>query len=198
MLALNNDPCGSQLCPFESGLKSSLCGREELLDLKEIDMLFLPLVEGKHFYLVVFDLYRYDIYLIDHMADGESDVSLRDHDEYVCKTTPFRVKHILVAYLELVKHPKAAIMCSTVIRRESLAWTLTRRGASPNVDSAIFTMRYMERFLGTRCNFFCGFSSHGSRKKAQCNYLCKKYASQILLSAVNKYHGGVRHRIDRK
>ncbi|KAM0025815.1 hypothetical protein Hdeb2414_s0021g00579041 [Helianthus debilis subsp. tardiflorus] len=173
MLSLDNDPCGSRLSAFESVLKSDLCGREQLLELKEIDIFFLPLVEGKHFYLVVFDLDINDIYLIDHMAEGESDVSLRDHDEYVFKTTLFKV---------LVKHPKAAIMVSAVIRRESLAWSTTRRGASPSVDSDIFEMRHMERFLGSRCNFFCRFSSHGSRKKAQCNYLRKKYASQILMS----------------
>ncbi|MFS7978260.1 hypothetical protein Hanom_Chr10g00913441 [Helianthus anomalus] len=91
MLSLDNDPCDNRLSTFESVLKSGICGREQLLDLKEIDILFLPLVEGKHFHLVVFDLDIDDIYLIDHMADGESDVSLRDNDEYVFKTTPFKV-----------------------------------------------------------------------------------------------------------
>ncbi|KAJ0507106.1 putative papain-like cysteine peptidase superfamily [Helianthus annuus] len=91
MLSLETDPSASRLSAFESGLKSSLCGREHLLDLKDIDMLFVPLVEEKHFYLLVFDLEREHIYLVDHMSNGESDVFLRDHVEYVLKTTPFKV-----------------------------------------------------------------------------------------------------------
>ncbi|MFS7946624.1 hypothetical protein Hanom_Chr06g00538581 [Helianthus anomalus] len=51
-------------------------------------------------------------------------------------------KHIFIEYLELVKHQKAVVMHRAIIQIESLAWSTTRRGASPNVDSAIFVMRH--------------------------------------------------------
>ncbi|MFS7980572.1 hypothetical protein Hanom_Chr10g00940981 [Helianthus anomalus] len=57
-------------------------------------------------------------------------------------------------------------------------------------------MRHMEQFVGSRRNFFRGFSVHGARKKAQCNYLRKRYAAVILLSPMNKYGDEIRRRLD--
>ncbi|MFS7892064.1 hypothetical protein Hanom_Chr00s000496g01646631 [Helianthus anomalus] len=67
---------------------------------------------------------------------------------------------------------------------------------APFVDSDVFAMRHMKWFVGSRRNnFFCGFSVHGARKKAQCNYLRKRYAAEILLSPVNKYSDEIRRQL---
>ncbi|MFS8032293.1 hypothetical protein Hanom_Chr17g01555861 [Helianthus anomalus] len=91
-------------------------------------MVFVPGLEGDHYYLIVFDLEEERIYLIDHLGDRQSDVLLRDNEEYILKITPFKVlarlpllfirmqKDIFVEYLKFVSHPKATVMRSSVIR----------------------------------------------------------------------------------
>ncbi|KAM0061907.1 putative papain-like cysteine peptidase superfamily [Helianthus debilis subsp. tardiflorus] len=193
MLILETDPTRSRVSAFERGLKSSLSGRHHLVDLHDFATVFVPVLEVGHYYLVVFDLEDERIYLIDHLDDRGSGVLLRDNDAYILKTTPFKVKEILVEYLTLVNHPKATTMQSSVIiMREDLPWSTTQRNAAPVVDSGVFAMRHMEQFVGSRRNFFCGFSVHGARKKAQCNYLRKRYVAEIL-SPVNKYGDEIRH-----
>ncbi|KAM0007182.1 putative papain-like cysteine peptidase superfamily [Helianthus debilis subsp. tardiflorus] len=66
MLTLETDPNGSRLSAFECGLKSSLSGRHHLVDLHDFGMVFVPVLEVDHYYLVVFDLEDQRIYLIDH------------------------------------------------------------------------------------------------------------------------------------
>ncbi|KAJ0640435.1 putative papain-like cysteine peptidase superfamily [Helianthus annuus] len=158
-------------------------------------MVFVPVLEADHYYLVVFDLEDDRIYLIDHLGDRGSGALLRDNEIYIMKLTPFKVKEIFVDYLKLVNHPKATAMQTSVIMREDLPWSTTHRNAALFVESGIFAMRHMEQFMGSRRNFFCGFSVHGARKKVQCNYLRKRYAAEILLSPVNKHGSEIRRRL---
>ncbi|KAJ0582213.1 putative papain-like cysteine peptidase superfamily [Helianthus annuus] len=195
MLSLETDPAGSRVSAFECGLKTSLVGRHHLVDLRAFDMVFVPMLEGDHYYLVVFDLEVECIHLVDHLGDRGPGALLRDDETYIMKSTPFKVKEIFVDYLKLVNHPKATAMQTSLIMREDLPWSTTHRIAAPFVESGIFAMRHMEQFVGSRRNFFCGFSVHGARKKVQCNYLRKRYAAEILLSSVNKYGAVIRHRL---
>ncbi|KAJ0786949.1 putative papain-like cysteine peptidase superfamily [Helianthus annuus] len=195
MLTLETDRTRSRVSAFECGLKTNLSGRHHLVDLHDFDMVFVPVLEVDHDYLVVFDLEDERIYFIDHLGDRGSGVLLRDNETYILKTTPFKVKEIFVDYLKLVNHPKAITMQSSVIMREDIPQSTTQRNAAPFVDSGVFAMRHMEQFVGSRRNFFCGFSVHGARKKAQCNYLRKRYAAEILLSPVNKYGDEIRRRL---
>ncbi|KAM0062287.1 hypothetical protein Hdeb2414_s0004g00146361 [Helianthus debilis subsp. tardiflorus] len=195
MLSLETDPDGSRVSAFECGLKTSLAGRHHLVDLRAFDMVFVTMLEGDNYYLVVFDLEAECIHLVDHLGDRRSGALLRDDESYIMKLTPFKVKEIFVDYLKLVNHPKAAAMQASLILREDLPWSTTRRNATPFVESGIFAMRHMEQFVGSRRNFFCGFSVHGARKKVQCNYLRKRYAAEILLSRMNKYGVEIRRRL---
>ncbi|KAJ0932685.1 putative papain-like cysteine peptidase superfamily [Helianthus annuus] len=195
MLSLETDPAGSRVSAFECGLKTSLVGRHHLVDLRAFDMVFVPMLEGDHYYLVVFDLEAECIHLVDHLGDRGPGALLRDDETYIMKSTPFKVKEIFVDYLKLVNHPKATAMQTSLIMREDLPWSTTHRIAALFVESGIFTMRHMEQFVGSRRNFFCGFSVHGARKKVQCNYLRKRYDAEILLSSVNKYGAVIRHRL---
>ncbi|MFS7931122.1 putative papain-like cysteine peptidase superfamily [Helianthus anomalus] len=164
MLSMETDPDGSRVSTFECGIKTSLAGRHHLLDLRAFDMVFVTMLEGDHYYLVVFDLETECIHLVDHLGDRGSGALLRDDESYIMKSTPFKVKEIFVSYLKLVNHPKATAMQASLIMREELHWSTTRRIAAPFVESGIFAMRHMEQFMGSRRNFFCGFSVHGARK----------------------------------
>ncbi|KAM0035752.1 putative papain-like cysteine peptidase superfamily [Helianthus debilis subsp. tardiflorus] len=194
MLNLETDSAGSRVSAFECGLKTSLPERHHLVDLRAFDMVFVPMLEGDHYYLVVFYLEAECIHLVDHLGDRQGAWALFWDDEtYIMKSTPFKVKEIFVDYLKLVNHPKATAMQTSLIIREDLPWSTTHRIATPFVESGIFAMRHMEQFVGSRRNFFCRFSVHGARKKVQCNYLRKRYAAEILLSPVNKYGAVIRH-----
>ncbi|MFS7955965.1 putative papain-like cysteine peptidase superfamily [Helianthus anomalus] len=208
MLSLETDPAGSRVSAFECGLKTSLAGRHHLVDLRAFDMVFVPMLEGDHYYLVVFDLEVECIHLVDHLGNRGPGALLRDDETYIMKSTPFKVvayiwvffpglqKEIFVDYLKLVNHPKATAMQTSLIMREDLPWSTTHRIAAPFVESGIFAMRHMEQFVGSRRNFFCRFSVHWARKKVQSNYLRKRYAAEILLSPVNKYGAVIRHRLE--
>ncbi|KAL9998948.1 hypothetical protein Hdeb2414_s0011g00365861 [Helianthus debilis subsp. tardiflorus] len=135
------------------------------------------------------------IHLVDHLGDKGPGALLRDDETYIMKSTPFKVKEIFVDYLKLVNHPKAIAMQTSLIMREDLPWSTTHRIAALFIESGIFAMRHMEQFVGSRRNFFWGFSVHEARKKVQCNYLRKRYAAEILLSPMNKYGAAIRHRL---
>ncbi|KAJ0598191.1 putative papain-like cysteine peptidase superfamily [Helianthus annuus] len=158
MLSLETDPAGSRVCAFECGLKTSLVGRHHLVDLRAFDMVFVPMLEGDHYYLVVFDLEAECIHLVDHLGDSGPGALLRDDKTYIMKSTPFKVlrsltsgfffpglqKEIFVDYLKLVNHPKATAMQTSLIMREDLPWSTTHRIVAPFVESGIFAMRHME------------------------------------------------------
>ncbi|KAJ0700383.1 hypothetical protein HanOQP8_Chr10g0367201 [Helianthus annuus] len=155
MLSLETDPDGTRVSAFECGLKTSLAGRHHLVDLRAFDMVFVTMLEGDHYYIVVYDLEAECIHLVDHLGDRGSGALLRDDESYIMKSTPFKV---------LVNHPKATTMQASLIMREDLPWSTTRRIAAPFVESGIFAMRHMEQLVGSRRNFFCGFSVHGEEK----------------------------------
>ncbi|MFS7907282.1 putative papain-like cysteine peptidase superfamily [Helianthus anomalus] len=91
MLSLETDPSGSRVSTFECGLKTSLSGRHHLVDLNDFDMVFVPVLEVDHYYLVVFDLEEERLNLIAHLGDRGSGGLLRDNESYILKTTPFKV-----------------------------------------------------------------------------------------------------------
>ncbi|MFS7976854.1 hypothetical protein Hanom_Chr10g00897231 [Helianthus anomalus] len=72
MLSLETDPSGSRVSAFEFGMKTSLSGRHHLVDLNDFDMVFVPVLEVDHYYLVVFDLEEERINLIAHLGDKGS------------------------------------------------------------------------------------------------------------------------------
>ncbi|MFS7980571.1 hypothetical protein Hanom_Chr10g00940971 [Helianthus anomalus] len=98
----------ASVAAFECGLKTSLNGRHHLVDLHDFDMVFVPMLEVDHKYLVV-----------------GSGVLLRDNETYILKTTSFKVKEFFVDYLKSANHPKETAMQSSVIMREDLPWSTT-------------------------------------------------------------------------
>ncbi|KAJ0806055.1 putative papain-like cysteine peptidase superfamily [Helianthus annuus] len=100
MLTLETDRTCSRVSAFECGLKTNLSGRHHLVDLHDFDMVFVPVLEVDHYYLVVFDLEDERIYLIDHLGDRGSGVLLRDNETYILRQHHLKwyVIHVYFCY----------------------------------------------------------------------------------------------------
>ncbi|KAI3821120.1 hypothetical protein L1987_08677 [Smallanthus sonchifolius] len=130
------------------------------LDLRGIDMVFIPMLEHDHYYLIVFELKHTTISVIDNFSDPYPLVRLNDHEDYFEKDSPCKVKEIFVKYLEHVKHLKTDEMNAAKIKKVKIAWATN----SNALDCAVFLMRHMERYMGAREKFNSGLSSNGPKK----------------------------------
>ncbi|KAL8255146.1 hypothetical protein R6Q59_033367 [Mikania micrantha] len=91
---------------------------------------------------------------------------------------PLSQKEIFVHYLERIKHAKTDEIHAANIQKVQIPWA-TKTNA---VDCGVFLM---EKFMGIREQFNCGFSTNGKRKKYQLNMLRKKYLLQVIRLEVN-------------
>ncbi|MFS8023810.1 putative papain-like cysteine peptidase superfamily [Helianthus anomalus] len=135
-------------------------GAYELIGIK---MLFFPILEDDQYYLIVFNLENDAITVIDHKPDCTPLVGIRDHQDYFNKDTPYKVKHMLVTYLECSEHPSKDQLEAAKIKRCYIHWAT----AAHPMDSAIILMQHMQNFNGANEPFECGFSSHWKRKQNQ-------------------------------
>ncbi|KAL8252132.1 hypothetical protein R6Q59_035825 [Mikania micrantha] len=136
-----------------------------------------------HFYIIVLDLKNPGFYLIDNMDPDETVVSMRDHNEYYKKDTPYKVKHIIVDYLCKWKHPMTKELKKATIVRLGLKWATIGN----ITDCGVFAMRHME-MVRSNCHtsFNCRFSTSQEEQRKQIEALRKKYESRIILSNINK------------
>ncbi|KAL8265316.1 hypothetical protein R6Q59_023446 [Mikania micrantha] len=127
---------------------------ENMRSLKFYDIVIIPILENDHFYVMAFDLKNPRIYLLDNMDKDETMVSIKDHQDYYKKDTPYKVKHIFVKYLEKFQHAKTEKISMQEVTRVDLKWATIEN----IIDCGVFTMRHMEMFMGSHCNTFdCGF-----------------------------------------
>ncbi|KAI3754577.1 hypothetical protein L1987_54364 [Smallanthus sonchifolius] len=119
-----------------------------LMDLRGIDMVFMPMLEHDHYYLIVFELKHIAISVIDNFNDGYPLVRLDDHANYFEKDLSYKGKEIFAKYLEHVKHPKTDELNATKIKKVKIPWATTANA----LDCAIFVMRHMEKYMGPRRN----------------------------------------------
>ncbi|KAD3337078.1 hypothetical protein E3N88_32598 [Mikania micrantha] len=144
---------------------------EKLKNLKQFEVIIFPLIEMNHFYIIVLDLKNPGFYLIDNMDPDETVVSMRDHNEYYKKDTPYKV------------HPMTKELKKATIVRLGLKWAIIGN----ITDCGVFAMRHME-MVWSNCHtsFNCGFSTSQEEQRKQIEALRKKYASRIILSNINK------------
>ncbi|KAI3820066.1 hypothetical protein L1987_13922 [Smallanthus sonchifolius] len=153
-----------------------------LMDLRGIDMVFIPMLEHDHYYLIVFELKHPTISVIDNFSDAYLLVRLNNHEDYFEKESAYKVKEIFVKYLEHVKHSKTDELNAVKIKKVKIPWATTTNA----LDCAVFVMRHMERYMGAKEEFNTGLSTNGPKKKKQLKILRKKYATHILLFECNK------------
>ncbi|KAI3786742.1 hypothetical protein L1987_40650 [Smallanthus sonchifolius] len=152
-----------------------------LMDLRGIDMVFMPMLEHDHYYLIVFELKHTSISVIDNFSDAYPLVHLNDHENYFEKDSAYK-KEIFVKYLEHVKHAKTDELNATKIKKVKIPWATTANA----LYCVVFVIRHMEKYMGAKEEFNSGLSTNGAKKNKQLKILRKKYAAHVLLSECNK------------
>ncbi|KAD2805842.1 hypothetical protein E3N88_39219 [Mikania micrantha] len=147
---------------FSTNMDDLIKGDLKLSDLKLFDMVFFPVLEFNHYYLIVFELRNSAISVIDNFHESIPLVGLRDNKDYYFKDSPYKVKDVFVQYLKQIQHQKTDKIHASPVQKLHILWA-TKTNA---VDCAIFVMRHMEKFMGMREQFNCGFLTNDKRKKA--------------------------------
>jgi hypothetical protein len=68
--------------------------KKEEADLKNFQLVLIPIIENNHYYLVCFDLKNPAIEVIDNLQKSKSFVEIKDDPDYNKKTTVMKVVSI--------------------------------------------------------------------------------------------------------
>ncbi|KAD4888893.1 hypothetical protein E3N88_20966 [Mikania micrantha] len=161
-----------RLTAFEKCIYQAIGRVDKLKNLKQYEVIVFPIIEMNHFYIIVLDLKNPGFYLIDNMDPDETVVSMRDHNDYFKKDTPYKVKHIIVDYLGKWKHPMTKELEKATIVRLGLPWATIG-----NITyCGVFAMRYME-MVRSKCHnaFNCGFSTSQEEQRKQIEMQVESY-----------------------
>ncbi|KAL8223197.1 hypothetical protein R6Q57_020596 [Mikania cordata] len=90
-------------------------------------------------------------------------------------------KDVFVQYLKQIQHPNTDDIHATPVQKLHIPWATKTNVAY----CTVFVMRHMEKFMGMREQFNCGFSTNGKKKKSQLNLLRKRFLLHLLRSEVN-------------
>ncbi|KAF5773800.1 hypothetical protein HanXRQr2_Chr13g0592731 [Helianthus annuus] len=93
-----------------------------MLELKEFNIIIIPMIERKHFYLICFDLENVKVKLIDNMVSNNGFYRMSAGTKFKETGTPCKVKNYMVGYLKDVKHPSAARMAAATLTKKTLEW----------------------------------------------------------------------------
>ncbi|KAM0018076.1 putative papain-like cysteine peptidase superfamily [Helianthus debilis subsp. tardiflorus] len=180
MLTTDEGGVEARMHKFRLGIKGAVNRVDCVPDFRNQDIVFFPILEHKHFYLVVFELRDPGIYVIDNDKARQGQL-IEDSVYYLHKDTAYKIKDMFVQYLWEVGNPRADDIEYCNIQRMPVPWATTAN----TTDYGIFLMRHMECYMGKNQSFNCGFSTSGARKMAEVRKLRKRYAAHILCSEVN-------------
>ncbi|KAJ0476936.1 putative Ulp1 protease family catalytic domain, papain-like cysteine peptidase superfamily [Helianthus annuus] len=165
---------------FASNFEDML-NRYEVKKLESVDLVFIPVLQGDHFYVLCFNLKTGVIELIDNSAAKQE-----FKERY--KGLPDTLRRLLVLYLQNALKPTPAIqqLATSVIERKEMDWRTKNNG----VDCGVFMMRHLETYKGDQKPWATGFVNEdevNNRQKAQLHLLRTRYLSKIILSEHNMH-----------
>lgn len=137
---------------FSENLAAAANNNMENVNQKNVDLIYFPLMQQRHYYCVVFNLKMNTIEILDNIAaDGKGIENLYNYDVHILHT-------MMVHHMNITGHPAAKkLQDATKIRLESI-WQ-TRRNFE---DSGVFLMRHMECYNGGGCrSLYTGLDKEG-------------------------------------
>jgi hypothetical protein len=88
----NSEPDdGKRIAKFIDNMRRAVNGNEALFDLRSFDLVFIPIHEHGHYYLVAFELKYPGIWVIDNLNEYVLLVKLKDSDDYFQKEASYKV-----------------------------------------------------------------------------------------------------------
>ncbi|KAF5800005.1 putative Ulp1 protease family catalytic domain, papain-like cysteine peptidase superfamily [Helianthus annuus] len=147
--------------------------------IRKVDMLFIPILQHKHYYIVCFDFKGEAIKIIDNMK-GKAKAQKMARAK--------RVKEIVCDYLEVeypTMHKKMSPLEPEIM---NMSWQTEKNF----VDCGVFAMRHMETYTGNHVSkkeWDSGLSKESPEQDKELVELRYKYLSKILLSDINLAKG---------
>ncbi|CAI9265647.1 unnamed protein product [Lactuca saligna] len=126
---------------FKERFSRSVCGDRDLKVLKDVDMVFFPVLRHEHIYLIAINLKKRAFKVINNGAD-DADFD----DKYGAVFKP--LKKSFLKYLKEIGHVKANEMADKSITpvRLTMPWRIIYN----KVDCGVFAMRHMESYFGEK------------------------------------------------
>ncbi|CAH1453883.1 unnamed protein product [Lactuca virosa] len=145
---------------------------------KDVDLVFFPVLDNEHYYLIVFDFIKSECVIIDNIYREES-------IEVIYGNVPNDLKILFTLYIDAWNHPRRNSMKSAIIVRSSMEW-MTKENY---IDCGLFLMKHMETYKGGDPNkWIVGLEpefADSDDQQIQLNELRKKYVTKILTSDLN-------------
>ncbi|KAJ0497769.1 putative Ulp1 protease family catalytic domain, papain-like cysteine peptidase superfamily [Helianthus annuus] len=166
---------------FASNFEDML-NRYEVKKLESVDLVFIPVLQGDHFYVLCFNLKTGVIELIDNSAAKQE-----FKERY--KGLPDTLKGIGFIPTKCFKtNTGYTTTCNLSDRkkRKEMDWRTKNNG----VDCGVFMMRHLETYKGDQKPWATGFVNEdevNNRQKAQLHLLRTRYLSKIILSEHNMH-----------
>ncbi|KAF5787718.1 putative Ulp1 protease family catalytic domain, papain-like cysteine peptidase superfamily [Helianthus annuus] len=172
----------SRITTFNANMES--CLREANMDtLIGIDLVFIPILHSKHYYLICYNLKKALVDVIDNLGRN-----VEFDSKYAFR--PQIMQNTLCNYLEMTSHPIASKLRKCEPKILEMPW----RTVNNSVDCGIFVMRHMETYKCTTIKDWkpkCGLAGESEYQKTQLVDLRMKYLAKILLSDINIRKGVV-------
>ncbi|KAL8225622.1 hypothetical protein R6Q57_018179 [Mikania cordata] len=119
---------------------------EQLTSINDFELVFIPMVQSHHYYLMCFNIKTMKSILIDNSALVEYEA------KYLSR--PKKMRDAFASYLDDVSHPNAKDIRESKITRFEMPWRTSHNG----IDCGIFLMRHMETYIGEEeKEWKCGF-----------------------------------------
>ncbi|KVH88430.1 Peptidase C48, SUMO/Sentrin/Ubl1 [Cynara cardunculus var. scolymus] len=167
----------TQYALFKKGLMSSAKNNLEVVEMRNIDLVFFPLLDKGHYYVVVFNLKNPSVVVIDNRYREVSD------DDQLLQMYDF-ITNILIddQHLNVVVHPTGRELDEIGQQRLRMDWQ-TQNNFD---DCGVFAMRHMETYMGDVRTWRTGLAQAGKTKEGQIASLRMKYIAKLLVSNYNK------------
>ncbi|KAJ9566178.1 hypothetical protein OSB04_002144 [Centaurea solstitialis] len=147
----------------------------DIINFRQIDMVFFPLLRNQHYFCVVFNLKTNTIDILDNMDRDLGIVDVYDFDIHI-------LRQMVVQHLRNINHPSADLLEPVEDRWMDISWR-TRHNF---IDCGVFLMRHMETYMGGGVRgWYTGLSVEGPSQKRQIEHLRMMYCTKILLSDEN-------------
>ncbi|KAJ9555352.1 hypothetical protein OSB04_009966 [Centaurea solstitialis] len=159
---------------FRSNLLSEAKNSDDIFNIRSFDMVFFPILQGVHYFCVVFNFKKNTIDILDNI---ERHVNVDAYDNAITD-----LKNLFVHHLEQVQHPSAEMLKQVEVRLLEMKW----RTKENYIDCGVFLMRHMETYMGGGLRgWFTGLTTESETQKKQLQMLRIKYTGKILLGEYN-------------
>ncbi|XP_024980935.1 uncharacterized protein LOC112517795 [Cynara cardunculus var. scolymus] len=145
---------------------------------QHIALVFFPLLDKGHYYLVVFNLKNPSIVVIDNRRIEVSD------DDHLLEMYDFItdiLQRLMIRHLNAVGHAAGKDLDETGQERLRLDWQTNNNFD----DCGVFTMRHMETYMGDMKSWKTGLAPESKTQENQIANLRVKYVAKILMNSYN-------------